>query len=531
MEAGDYIRIEGYEVIDELGVGGMGTVYRARQIGFDREVALKVIHRHFASRSEFQSRFRDEMRTAIGLEHPNVVPVYEIGEGETLFISMLLVPGRDLATRVKDDGPLDIEEAVTIVRQVASALDEAHRNNIVHRDVKPQNVIVDERITHAYLTDFGLARSLDATSGLTATGNRIGTIDYMAPEQIEDGTVDHRSDEYALACLFYAIVTGRRPFAGDSDAAVIRAKMRGPSSPRLDDEDGFPTVIADVIEKAQSERPEDRFDSAGAFATALEMALKGEALPTRRLPRGPSQERTEPMPRPVPRRQNPQLEPAPTGSGSSSRSALIGIGVAALVALAVGTAFMVGSSSNDPSPGLAAATTTTTTTTTTSSSTTTSTVDPPHRLPPRSVKLQDFSGDRYTAQVPAGWTPELINEKNGKRTTSQWRDPADDNTSVLIDNQPVDPSLTAPEAAASVRAQTSQTPGYSEISYGETTVAGVPAIKWVFDLKDEGDRRVDYFFTNCGVGFAVLGSTSPERFARMEPTFSKVANSVYPYCE
>ncbi|MFN8632148.1 MAG: hypothetical protein U0838_18060, partial [Chloroflexota bacterium] len=144
-------------------------------------------------------------------------------------------------------------------------------------------------------------------------------------------------------------------------------------------------------------------------------------------------------------------------------------------------------------------------------------------------EFESFSGNLYTAEVPRGWTPESVEEPNSGRYTSQWRDPDDSNTSVLIDSQPSDDGASAIEAADSVRAQTSQTAGYREVSFGPTTLNGVEAAEWVFELP--GDKRVDYFTVGCGAGFAILGSTSPARFDGMEPTFRHVAESVTPICE
>lgn len=344
-------RVEGYELIAVLGNGGMGTVYRARQVQLDREVALKVIHPHLAKDPAFRERYRIEMRTATTLQHPNIVPVYAAGEtDDCLFIAMLLVPGNDLASYVKARGALKPSEAVAIVRQVAAALDEAHGKRLIHRDVKPHNVLVDERSTHVYLTDFGLARSLDATAGITATGTRMGTIDYMSPEQIEGTHIGPPSDVYALGCLLYALLTGGRPFSGESEVSVIRQKMQGPSRPTLA-ELGLPADLDAVVQRSQDERPDHRQPSAGDLASAASAAL-APGLPAA-APDRFELARTEPHPA---RRTDPRLAAAAfddSGSSSRSHAKRNRLVLASLVLLAAGcaaTALVLSSAQSDDDP-------------------------------------------------------------------------------------------------------------------------------------------------------------------------------------
>lgn len=328
----EFPTVEGFEVLEELGSGGMGTVYRATQLEFDRQVALKLINRQLARNPEFRRRFEDEMKVAATLQHPNIVPIYAAGgSGRDLFMAMMLVPGKDLATLVNRDGPMRPAVAVAIVEQIASALDEAHGQRLIHRDVKPQNVIIDGRNSHAYLTDFGLARSLDATTGITATGHQMGTLDYMAPEQLTGGGVDHRTDIYALGCLLYAIVSGERPFTGDSLGAVVRQKLDGPSQPTLADR-GFDPGLSQVVQKAQADDPADRYDTAGEMARAALSSVGGSA--TAQAGAAFSPVRTQPMHRELsdPRQRPTTKVPEPPERSPIWRRIALGALVALIVA-------------------------------------------------------------------------------------------------------------------------------------------------------------------------------------------------------
>lgn len=352
MGASDLPRVQGYELSAVLGSGGMGTVYRARQLQFDREVALKVIHPHLATDLAFRERFRLEMRAAITLQHPNIVPVYAASEADAqLFIAMLLVPGRDLASYMNEHGAFQPSEAVAIVKQIAGALDEAHGKRLIHRDVKPHNILVDERSTHVYLTDFGLARSLDATGGFTATGTRMGTIDYMSPEQIEGTDVGPASDVYALGCLLYAVLTGGRPFSGESDVSVIREKMRGPSHPTLADL-GLPAALDAVVRRSQDADPSRRQASAGELAAAAGASLAPGASVAASDRNALARTEPHPLRRPGPRLAATRVdEPGAPASSSPRRRTIV---VAALIFLlvgGVGAALVVSQRGSDDDPG------------------------------------------------------------------------------------------------------------------------------------------------------------------------------------
>ena len=291
--AGDEHRTFGaYDVQREVGRGGMGVVYLAIDGRLGRRVALKVIVPELAADPQFRQRFEREARVAATLEHPHIVPVYEAGEQDgSLFIAMRFIDGHDLATEVREHGPLAADRLGRLVLQVAGALDAAHRSGVVHRDVKPANVLLtgaddDEQ---AYLTDFGLTREAASESGLTLTGQWVGTVDYAAPEQILGEPTDARSDVYALGCLAFQSLTGAPPFQG-APAARLFAHMNDPppsaraARPELD-----PEVDA-TLARALAKKPADRFQSAGDLGRALAAALAGHAQlePERTVARGPA---------------------------------------------------------------------------------------------------------------------------------------------------------------------------------------------------------------------------------------------------
>jgi serine/threonine-protein kinase len=268
----------GYRLEALLGRGGMSVVYRAHDLALDRKVALKLLAPELAEDERFRSRFLRESRVAASLDHPNVIPIYEAGEAEGLLcIAMRFVEGLDLKTLLRRDGALDPEQALAYCTQVAAALDAAHAHGLVHRDVKPSNVLVTQG-GHCYLADFGLTQNAADRSDLTLTGQLVGSVDYAAPEQIEGKPVDGRADVYSLGCLLYECLTGSVPFRKDSDLAVLWAQVNEPP-PRLD---GHPTLDP-VLKRALSKRPGDRYQTCGALVEAARAALpEPESEPHRR---------------------------------------------------------------------------------------------------------------------------------------------------------------------------------------------------------------------------------------------------------
>jgi serine/threonine-protein kinase len=324
-----------YRLQGLLGRGGMGEVYRAFDTGRDRVVALKVLPSRLAGDADFAARFRREARLAARLRDPHVVPIHDYGEVDgRLFLDMRLVEGTDLAAVLTAERRLDPARAVHLVAQVAGALDAAHRDGLVHRDVKPSNVLVTAD-QHVYLTDFGIARSTDATA-LTGTGAAVGTIHYMAPERFLLGRVDRRVDVYSLGCLLHEALTGRRPYPGDEIAAQMYAHVHLPVPRPSALVPGLPAALDAVVARAMAKDPAHRFDTAGALAGAARAALTATAADPRAHP-GDTLHATTPLgpgtttgPGDAPR--NPWRRRAFAAGGVAAASLVAaGVAVAALV--------------------------------------------------------------------------------------------------------------------------------------------------------------------------------------------------------
>jgi YVTN family beta-propeller protein len=271
---GDF-RIEG-----ELGRGGMGVVYRATQISLGRPVALKVIVSALSDEGGFRDRFVRESRMAASLDHPNVIPVYAAGEHEgVLYIAMRYVEGTDLRALIRREHTLDPLRAAGVIAQVASALDAAHESGLVHRDVKPANVLVASRGggEHVYLTDFGLTKRSASESSLTAAGEWVGTLDYVAPEQVRGDTVDSRADIYALGCVLYEMITGQVPFQRENDLAKLWAHISDLAPSALDLAPETPPALAAVAERAMAKDPADRFAEAAMMGRVALASVPGGA--------------------------------------------------------------------------------------------------------------------------------------------------------------------------------------------------------------------------------------------------------------
>ena len=272
-----------YRLDREIGRGGMGVVYAAYDARHGRSVALKLIAPDIASDAEFASRFMREARIAVTLEHPNVVPVYETGDDDgALFIAMRLVDGADLSTVVHEHGALPLPRVLRIARQIGAALDAAHAHGLVHRDIKPGNVLLTgtDEDEHVYLTDFGLARESASDEHLTGTGEWIGTADYIAPEQIAGGVVSARTDIYSLGCVLYELLTGRVPYGGILvHKLYAHSREPLPSIGRVLGANG--RSADEVLARASAKDPADRYPSAGDLCRALAAATTGRATPRR----------------------------------------------------------------------------------------------------------------------------------------------------------------------------------------------------------------------------------------------------------
>ncbi len=344
LSAGD--EFAGYRIERSLGRGGMGVLYLAVEPGLERHVALKLIAPEAAADEVFARRFAEESRIAASIEHPNVVPIYAAGEEDGIpFIAMRYVSGSDLGRRLARESRLEPGAAASLIAQVGNGLDAIHAAGLVHRDVKPANVLLSETGggDHAYITDFGVARNVATESGLTQTGRFVGTLDYVAPEQISGGAVDARADVYALGCLLFKLLTGDVPYPRDGEAARLYAHLNDPPPAPSLHAATVPMALDDVAIRAMSKVPGERYPSAGDLGRAAVAALSGSApeLPERTVATGAAATRTaetvapEPETTPEPTPATRHLEPdggTSTGRSGSRRSVLFGVGGAAVVA-------------------------------------------------------------------------------------------------------------------------------------------------------------------------------------------------------
>ena len=424
-----------YEIYGVAGRGGMGVVYRARQLRLERDVALKVIAQEIVDGPDFRARFARESRLAAAIDHPHVVSVYDAGEDDgELYIAMQWIEGADLRTLLDEGGELPPRRAVTIAAQIADALEAAHQKGLVHRDVKPGNILV-RRIgghDHAYLTDFGVARPLDGDHSLTKTGQVLGTAGYLAPEQIRGEAGDHRCDVYALGCVLFEMLTGEQPFAADNEMALRWAHANDPRPAPSEIRPELGERFDAVVVQAMAIDPAERFQSGAALAKALETTARGGHTP----PRGTAATRqlagnAAPMPASVRGYEPTEAEPAtpmPRDHGGRGRtpppvpqrSPARTFGMAFLVILAV-AGIAVGAFAASGGFGGSTHSTRATNPNQTGSSNgskpSAPTAKPPKPQngvskpvgptsspspPPPSVSYTNYSGPGYNAQVPTG---------------------------------------------------------------------------------------------------------------------------------
>lgn len=296
-------RFAGYLVEDVIGRGGMAVVYRARDLRLDRTVALKLLAPQLARNDTFRQRFAHESKVAAAIDHPHIVPVFEAGETDgVLYIAMRYVAGQDLRALLDRTGPLPVETAARIAGQVASALDAAHAHDLVHRDVKPGNILVaegtdSEHPEHVYLTDFGLTKKSLSLTGFTSVGQFVGTLDYVAPEQIAGKPVDGRCDVYSLGCVVHEMLTGGPPFRREDDMALLWAHQYDPPPPPSERRPELPAAVDEALAKALAKQPAERWDTCLEFTAALRRAGAGAPEPGPGASgRGPSEQ--GPLPEP-----------------------------------------------------------------------------------------------------------------------------------------------------------------------------------------------------------------------------------------
>jgi eukaryotic-like serine/threonine-protein kinase len=271
MSAGDVIAGR-YELLELVGTGGMSSVWRSHDRLLDRVVAIKILHEQFTADAEYVERFRREARAVAQLSHPNIVTVIDRGEDEgRQFIVFEYIEGENLKDAIERAGRLPVRDALTLTLQMARALAFAHDRGLVHRDVKPQNVLLTED-GRAKMTDFGIARSIDV-DGVTVTGTVLGTSEYIAPEQAQGRRVDALTDVYSIGVVLYELLTGTVPFEGENFVAIALRHVNEPPSSVLERRPDVPPRVATAVERAMAKRPEQRFQSMGELASELETAL------------------------------------------------------------------------------------------------------------------------------------------------------------------------------------------------------------------------------------------------------------------
>ena len=508
----------GYRIEAGIGRGGMGVVYRAEQVRLQRQVAIKLIAPELSEDPAFRERFERESRLAASIDHPNVVPVHEAGEADgVLFISMRYVDGTDLRSLLATEGRLEPGRVAEIVAQVAAALDAAHARGLVHRDVKPANVLLASAggREYAYLTDFGLTKHTSSLGGLTKTGEWVGTLDYVAPEQIQGGGLDARTDVYALGCVLHQALTGQVPYVRDSDVAKMYAHLNEPPPSARAVVPGLPPELDEVIARAMAKDPEERYPSAGDLGRAAHAAAqrlvpaepersvaRGEAAPTTALaaapaPTAPAAPPTQQLP-PEP----PPPPPAPVTRGlpqrRRGRGFAVGIAAAVLGAGILAGALLAAGVFDQESTKPAGKTTTV----------------------PAPAKGGDGGGnggsgskavasdfvtyttDAYSADYPSGWRIAEDNVPKKGYSETKFVEPGG-SAFVLIDRSPTRDQPPEVSAAGVERQTAAKTPGYTRLSFEPTTVNGKDAFEWTFSVGSK--RRIDIFLAEGGDGYAVLG--------------------------
>lgn len=316
-----------YFVIERLGAGGMASVYRARRLSDNRQVALKILPLHLAASETLRQRFFREAQTAAHLQHPHILPVMDFGEDAGMpYIVMRLVEGGTLADMIRR-GPLPVVETARILTEVAEALDHAHTQGVIHRDIKPGNILFDGQ-NNAFLTDFGIARLMNADGNLTSTGGFLGTAAYASPEQCRGEELTPASDIYSLGVVLYEMLTGVLPFDGPTPLAIIHQHISEPVPNPLKHRPDLPLDITEVMRKSLAKLPGVRYQSARAMSRAVNHALRdllgAQPLAENAPPIGPNPVFDKPAhsyspPPPIPDRLLRGLAPTPPAHTSDAR--------------------------------------------------------------------------------------------------------------------------------------------------------------------------------------------------------------------
>jgi predicted Ser/Thr protein kinase len=543
LESGD--RIGDYRIVRVLSRGGMGVVYLARDERLGRQAALKVIAPHLAHEPEFQHRFEVEARSAAAIEHPNVVPIYAAGsDNGSVFLAMRFIDGTDLRTLLRRSGRLDADVALRIVAEVAAALDAAHAAGLVHRDVKPANILIEGEpgAGRAYLTDFGLTKASQGPhTQLTSTGQWIGTLDYVAPEQMVSGLVNARTDVYALACVLYEMLSGSVPFEGNE-----MQKMWSQANEPIPTMGGSFSALDSVIAKATAKDPAHRFASAGDLARAAQggvaigpehsvargaaavgMAEKINSAPTRKMPGVAMPPVVEPtMPRPISQAERQRAAKRRAGGSLGRAVAIVGAALVIAGGMIVG-ALVVAQGKGHGAGNTVVARAVTTTARAPSPKTTEGhgVTESSREAPEPQEEWTSFDGPRYSVEVPATWTQteEEQRASDGSYTENVWISP-DGTEGILIDESPgnpADPAVSAANIAHDIRSA-----GETVYSvHDELMIGGIEGSELDLRTNSERPERADFFFNLGENGFAVLGSANSLSAAHdlIEPVVSSLS--------
>lgn len=446
-----------YQLLAQLGAGGMGQVYRAYDTDTDRVVALKVLPPELAHDEVFRERFRREAQVTARLSEPHVIPIHGFGEIEGhLYLDMRLVEGVDLAGLLAGGHPMPAPRAVSLLGQVAGALDAAHAAGLVHRDVKPSNILVTAT-DFAYLIDFGIART-GTQSGLTSTGSTIGTFAYMAPERLAQGIVDARADVYALACVLHECLTGSKPFPGEGVERQITAHLT--EMPPHPSAVGAPAAFDAVIAAGMAKDPAGRFPSAGALMAAAEAALRGDTTlvaPRHVAPYPDAATTVRPLPAPVPSRRRGGIVAAGVGAVVLASAVVLAVvflpdsGADEVSAGALGTAGTsaqlgigeAGSESVDDDSGSEGTGTPTTTRSGTPSSGASATAATAQRPAKSGAAMSDYVREHY-ADLPgdsaAAWSRLTVRYQSEIGGYAAYREFWDTVASTSVDQLKADPA-------------------------------------------------------------------------------------------